>query len=75
MVKKLIFKLLFLYMFCISFCMFFTFTSHAKENIVVVIDPGHGGENLGTDYLPVPEKSENGTFSGYDYDAGRGFRR
>lgn len=59
MVKKLIFKLLFLYMFCISFCMFFTFTSHAKENIVVVIDPGHGGENLGTDYLPVPEKYYN----------------
>lgn len=28
----------------------------AAEPIVVVIDPGHGGENLGTDYLPIPEK-------------------
>ncbi len=31
-------------------------TVHAAEPIVVVIDPGHGGENLGTDYLPIPEK-------------------
>lgn len=28
----------------------------AAEPIVVVIDPGHGGDNLGTDYLPIPEK-------------------
>ncbi|MCM1183796.1 MAG: N-acetylmuramoyl-L-alanine amidase [Roseburia sp.] len=28
----------------------------AAEPIVVVIDPGHGGNNLGTDYLPIPEK-------------------
>ncbi|MDE6915192.1 MAG: N-acetylmuramoyl-L-alanine amidase [Lachnospiraceae bacterium] len=28
----------------------------AAEPIVVVIDPGHGGSNLGTDYLPIPEK-------------------
>lgn len=28
----------------------------AEEPIVVVIDPGHGGSNLGTDYLPIPEK-------------------
>ena len=29
----------------------------AAEPVVIVIDPGHGGENLGTDYLPVPEKT------------------
>ena len=29
---------------------------YAKEDLVVVIDPGHGGDNLGTNYLPVPEK-------------------
>lgn len=28
----------------------------AAEPIVIVIDPGHGGNNLGTDYLPIPEK-------------------
>ena len=31
-------------------------TVYAAEPVVVVIDPGHGGENLGTDYLPIPEK-------------------
>ncbi|MDE7274209.1 MAG: N-acetylmuramoyl-L-alanine amidase [Lachnospiraceae bacterium] len=30
---------------------------HAAEEIIVVIDPGHGGSNLGTDYLPIPEKT------------------
>lgn len=30
--------------------------AYAAEPVVVVIDPGHGGENLGTDYLPIPEK-------------------
>ncbi|MBO5145155.1 MAG: N-acetylmuramoyl-L-alanine amidase [Lachnospiraceae bacterium] len=30
--------------------------AEAAEPIVVVIDPGHGGSNLGTDYLPIPEK-------------------
>ena len=29
----------------------------AAEPVVVVIDPGHGGSNLGTDYLPIPEKN------------------
>ena len=29
----------------------------AAEPIIVVIDPGHGGSNLGTDYLPIPEKT------------------
>lgn len=32
---------------------------NAKEPIVVVIDPGHGGENLGTTYLPTAEKYYN----------------
>ena len=31
----------------------------AAEPIVIVIDPGHGGDNLGTDYLPIPEKNYN----------------
>ncbi|MDE6220434.1 MAG: N-acetylmuramoyl-L-alanine amidase [Lachnospiraceae bacterium] len=30
---------------------------HAAEEIIVVIDPGNGGSNLGTDYLPIPEKT------------------
>lgn len=33
------------------------FRTNAAEPIVVVIDPGHGGKNLGTDYLPIPEKT------------------
>lgn len=31
-------------------------TVEAADVVRVVIDPGHGGENLGTDYLPIPEK-------------------
>ena len=34
-----------------------TVRAYAAEPVVVVIDPGHGGENLGTDYLPIPEKA------------------
>lgn len=30
---------------------------NAAEPVVIVIDPGHGGSNLGTDYLPIPEKT------------------
>ncbi len=30
---------------------------NASKPVVVVIDPGHGGYNLGTDYLPIPEKN------------------
>jgi N-acetylmuramoyl-L-alanine amidase len=29
---------------------------YAAEPVVVVIDPGHGGENMGTEYLPIAEK-------------------
>ncbi len=36
-----------------------SFTVSAAEPYVVVIDPGHGGENLGTNYLPTPEKYYN----------------
>ncbi len=31
--------------------------AYAAEPVVVVIDPGHGGSNLGTNYLPIPEKA------------------
>lgn len=37
----------------------------AAENVVVVIDPGHGGENLGTDYLPIAEKMYTLTIANY----------
>lgn len=33
--------------------------AYAAEDIVVVIDPGHGGENRGTSYLPTDEKYYN----------------
>ena len=38
---------------------------NAAEPIVVVIDPGHGGSNLGTDYLPIPEKNYTMTVALY----------
>ena len=28
----------------------------AADPIIIVIDPGHGGANLGTNFLPTPEK-------------------
>lgn len=31
-------------------------TVHAAKPVIIVIDPGHGGNNLGTDYLPIAEK-------------------
>ena len=37
----------------------------AAEPVVIVIDPGHGGENLGTDYLPIPEKTYTMTVALY----------
>jgi N-acetylmuramoyl-L-alanine amidase len=42
----------------VSSCLEFDTISQveAAQNVVVVIDPGHGGENLGTEYLPVAEK-------------------
>lgn len=38
---------------------------YAKEQVVIVIDPGHGGENLGTTYLPIAEKYYNMTVALY----------
>lgn len=32
---------------------------YAAKPVVIVIDPGHGGKNLGTNYLPIPEKYYN----------------
>ena len=37
----------------------------AKESYVIVIDPGHGGENLGTTYLSTAEKYYNMTVALY----------
>lgn len=34
-------------------------TAHAAEPVVVVIDPGHGGENLGAEYGQYTEKEIN----------------
>ncbi len=39
----------------------------AAEPVVIVIDPGHGGENLGTDYLPIPEKTYTMTVASFPY--------
>lgn len=36
-------------------------TVSAREPVVIVIDPGHGGKNLGTTYLPIAEKYYNMT--------------
>ncbi len=37
----------------------------AAKPIVIVIDPGHGGSNLGTNYLPIPEKTYTMTVALY----------
>lgn len=41
----------------------------AAEPVVIVIDPGHGGNNLGTDYLPIPEKVYTMTVATYMKEA------
>lgn len=49
-------------LFCCVLMLLFSFYSdsvYAKEPVVIVIDPGHGGENLGTTYLPIAEKYYN----------------
>lgn len=48
-----IFGLCLLFFFCMPFV---KLTVRAEEPIVVVIDPGHGGKNLGADYEPYLEK-------------------
>lgn len=42
-------------------CIFLNVTtvSAASKPIVIVIDPGHGGSNMGTEYLKIPEKQYN----------------
>lgn len=58
----------FCFLCVISFSLSILFCSDkvcAKEPIVIVIDPGHGGENLGTTYLPIAEKYYNMTVALY----------
>lgn len=45
-------------LFCLVLGLFvpFNMTAKADEPIIVVIDPGHGGENLGTEYEDYTEK-------------------
>lgn len=55
--RKIIAYILCIVMAAVPFAALCEFKSDAAEPIVVVIDPGHGGSNLGTDYLPIPEKT------------------
>lgn len=61
MICKGFYKNLTVFVLCAAFLTgLFVFpgeTVHAAKTVRVVIDPGHGGENLGTDYLPIPEKT------------------
>ncbi len=44
--------------FCVlvTVFLFFSFSVKAEESLVIVIDPGHGGENLGAEYAEYTEK-------------------
>lgn len=44
--------------FCVlvTVFLFFSFSVKAEESLVIVIDPGHGGENLGAEYGEYTEK-------------------
>ena len=55
-IKKTVAWLLCIAMTALPFSMLPVSRADAAEPVVVVIDPGHGGSNLGTDYLPIPEK-------------------
>ena len=49
-------------LFCVILFILLYSTSdilYASEPVIIVIDPGHGGENLGTTYLPIAEKYYN----------------
>lgn len=59
--KKLCLFIILLCVFSAFIPFFYSDTVYACEPIVVVIDPGHGGENLGTTYLPIAEKYYNMT--------------
>ncbi|MDE7202983.1 MAG: N-acetylmuramoyl-L-alanine amidase [Lachnospiraceae bacterium] len=54
--QKVIVYILCIAMTAVPFSVLSELKASAAESIVVVIDPGHGGKNLGTDYLPIPEK-------------------
>lgn len=58
---RTIFKKMILYIMCaavaaVPFSALSVFRASAAEPVIVVIDPGHGGKNLGTEYLAIPEK-------------------
>lgn len=55
--RKTVALILCIVMAAVPFSALSVFRATAAEPVVVVIDPGHGGSNLGTDYLPIPEKT------------------
>ncbi len=57
--QKIIVYILCIAMTALPFSVLPIFKVNAAESVVVVIDPGHGGNNLGTEYLPIPEKTYN----------------
>ncbi len=57
--QKIIVYILCIAMTAVPFSVLPIFKVNAAESVVVVIDPGHGGNNLGTEYLPIPEKTYN----------------
>ncbi len=56
MQKKLLFRCILAFFMIISIFIFSYITAEAKRDIVVVIDPGHGGTNMGAKYNGVIEK-------------------
>ena len=58
---------LFFLVLSFSFCLF-PITASAAEEVVVVIDPGHGGENLGAEYAGYTEKEINMIVANAMYD-------
>ena len=57
MQKKYNIYFLLAFIMIVTVWMHFTITAEAKKDIVVVIDPGHGGTNLGAEYNGVTEKN------------------
>ena len=54
--QKIMIYILCVAMTAVPFSVLPVFRASAAEPVVVVIDPGHGGKNLGTEYLAIPEK-------------------
>ncbi len=54
-------KIFITFMLCMSVFLLFGFKSNADntDKIIVVIDPGHGGDNLGAQYNEIVEKDIN----------------